>query len=111
MARKAAPGGEDHRKRQRIYRENLKARCVPEVGKIDRALAEALAIYFAGLSDKKDAAGMMKITILETLACASLTAEGFDQKQSLRCIRKRVRRDDAKKLFDKVDRAGRISEG
>ena len=104
MPRKAAPGGEDHLERQRIYRENLKDRRVPEVGKVDRALSEALAIYFKGLSDKNDQVGMKKVSILEILACASLVSEGYDQKRSLRCIRRRVRRDDLKKLFDKVDR-------
>ena len=83
---------------------------MPEIGKVDRSLAEALAIYFKGLSDKSDKAGMKKIGVLEALATASLASEGYDQKHALRCIRRRVRRDDTKKLFDKVDRAGRISE-
>lgn len=104
MPRKAAPGGEDHRKRQRIYRVNLKDRRVPEVGKVDRALSEALAIYFKGLSDKNDQVGMKKIGILETLACAALVSEGYEKKQTLRCIRRRVRRDDTENLFSKVDR-------
>lgn len=106
-----ANGDVEKMHRQRIYRENLKDRRIPEIGKVDRALAEALAIYFKGLSDKKDAAGMKKIGVLETLATASLMSEGYDQKQALRCIRRRVRRDDTKKLFSKVDRAGRLSEG
>ena len=76
-----------------------------------RALAEALAIYFKGLSDKKDAAGMKKVAILETLATAALVSEGYDKKQALRCTRRRVRRDDTKKLFSKVDSVSRSFEG
>lgn len=111
MPRKAAPGGEDHLKRQRIYRESLRYRRVPEVGKVDRALAEALAIYFKGLSEKSNTSGMKKIGILEQLACASLVSEGYEQKQSLTCIRRRIRRDDAKKIFDKIDSVSASFEG
>ena len=49
--------------------------------------------------------------MLETIACASLTADGYDQKRSLRCIRRRVRRDDTKKLFDKIDSVSASFEG
>ena len=86
MPRRADPGNEVQRKRQERYRRNLNDNRKPEVGMIDTALVNSLAIYAHLSADREK--DQRRLEALKTMAVKFLMSKGYSDKQFLKgCYR------------------------
>ena len=90
MPRAPQDPDDTHREEQRRYREQLAQRRVPEVGRVDTAVAAAVYGSLRDLGVTRDAHSRQIMRTIVSRATTALLAQGFDPTASRQVILRRL---------------------